>query len=90
MLLIFGGEGTKQPGILRSVIVNMGGEFCHAKGEMYIERKDAAALVIPCTPVGLLDPFDEQLWDHHSVAVCGGFTGTEVLQDCVLYRNLRR
>ncbi len=39
MILIFGGEGTKQPGILRSVIVNMGGEFCMQKGRCLLKEK---------------------------------------------------
>ncbi len=87
-IIMFGGEETTEPRLLKSVIINAPGLFTLAWPELSIERKDAAALVIPCTPVGLLSPLDEKMLSCLSVAVCGGFSGTEVLQDCVLYRDL--
>ncbi len=85
---MFGGEDTTEPRLLKSVVMNAARIRTWAWPEMSIERKDAAALVIPCTSVGLLSPLDENMLSSISVAVCGGFSGTEVLQDCVLYREL--
>ncbi len=85
---MFGGEETTEPRLLKSVVMNAARICTWAWPEMSIERKDAAALVIPCTPVGLLSPLDEKLLFNLSVAVCGGFSGTEVLQDSVLYREV--
>ncbi len=84
---MFGGEETTEPRLLKSVIINVAGQYATTWLDMSIERKDAAALVIPCTPLGLLSPFDEEM-SYLSVVVCGGFSGTEVLQDCVLYHAL--
>ncbi len=87
MIFIVGGESTTQAGVLRSVSVNVAGQYCFEWPDLSVERKNAAALVIPYSPNGLICPFGERGWLYISLAVCGGFTGTDMLRDCVLFRE---
>ncbi len=87
MIFIVGGESTTQAGVLRSVSVNVAGQYCFEWPDLSVGRKHAAAFVIPCSPNGLVCPFGERGWLYISLAVCGGFTGTDVLRDCVLFRE---